>query len=81
MQYDEFKNIFMHVLSCHAPKKQKVVRGNPQPFMGKVSSKAFMHRTRLKNQYNKSPTELNKGIYTKQRNFCVNLLRKEKKKL
>ena len=58
----------------------KVVRGNPQPFMNKVLLKAFMHRTRLKNQYNKSPTELNKGIYTKQRNFCVNLLRKEKKK-
>ena len=48
--------------------------------MDKVLSKAFMHRTGLKNQCNKSPAELNKGIYTKQRNFCVNLLRKEKKK-
>ena len=29
MQYDEFKDIFMHVLSCHAPKKQKEGIHNP----------------------------------------------------
>ena len=30
-------------------------------------------------QYNKYPTEENKSHYNKQRNFCVNLLRKQKK--
>ena len=80
IQYDEFKHIFMKVLDCHAPNKSKTVRGNNAPFMNKVLSKAFMHRSKLKNQYNKAPNEKNKSLYRKQRNFCVNLLRKEKRK-
>ena len=76
IQYDEFKDIFMKVLNYHAPTKQRVVRGNNQPFMNKTLSKAFMHRSKLKNQYNKYPTESNKTKYKKQRNFCVSLLAK-----
>ena len=49
MKYDEFKNIFMQILNVHAPTKQRVVRGNNQPFMNKTLSKAFMHRSKLKN--------------------------------
>ena len=77
LQYDEIKDIFMNVLDWHAPMKKKVVRGNNAPFMNKVLSKAFMHRTKLKNQYN---NEKNKNLYKRQRNYCVNLLRKEKRK-
>ena len=47
--------------------------------MNKVLSKAFMHRSKLKNRYNKNPNEINKRLYKTQRNFCVNLLRKEKR--
>ena len=39
-----------------------------------------MHRSKLKNKFNKNPTEENKSNYKKQRNFCVKLLRQEKKK-
>ena len=39
-----------------------------------------MHRSRLKNNFNKNPTEGNKSLYNKQRNFCVSLLKKEKRK-
>ena len=39
-----------------------------------------MHRSKLKNRYHKSPTEANKSLYKKYRNFCVSLLKKEKKK-
>ena len=80
MQYDEFKDRFMDVLDWHAPMKKKVVRGNNAPFMNKVLSKAFMHRTKLKNQYNNTPNEKNKNLYKRQRNYCVNLLRKEERK-
>ena len=38
-----------------------------------------MVRSKLKNKYNKNRTEENWGSYKKQRNFCVNLLRKTKK--
>ena len=48
--------------------------------MNRILSKAFMHRSKLKNKYHKSPTEKNKNLYKKYRNFCVGLLKKEKKK-
>ena len=47
--------------------------------MNKTLSKAFMERSERKNMYNKYRTEENKSHYNKQRNFCVNLLRKQKK--
>ena len=37
-----------------------------------------MQRTKLRNKYLKDPTEHSKISYTKQRNWCVSLLRKEK---
>ena len=48
--------------------------------MNKTLSQAFMHRSKLKNRYHKNPTEGNKMSYRKHRNFCVSLLKKEKKK-
>ena len=47
--------------------------------MTKALRKPIMVRSKLKNKYNKNRTEENWGIYKKQRNFCVNLLRKTKK--
>ena len=80
MDIDYFKNIFMAVLNTYAPMKKKIVRGNNAPFVNKTLSKEFMHRSKLKNIYHKDPTESNKNRYKKHRNFCVNLLKKEKKK-
>ena len=80
LNVDVFKNIFVSVWNSHAPVKKKVVRGNNAPFMNRALSKAFMHRSKLKNRYHKFPTEANKNSYKKYRNFCVRLLKKEKKK-
>ena len=77
--YDSFKNTFMKTLNKHAPMKEKTIRGNNAPFMNKTLSKAFMHRAKLKNKYNNNPTEQNHLHYKKQRNYCVNLLKKRKK--
>ena len=49
--------------------------------MTKAFSKSIMQRTRFKNKFLKNPTDQNKLIYNKQRNFCVFLLRKEKKRI
>ena len=70
----------MEILNTYAPMKQKVVRGNNAPFMNKTLSKEFMHRSKLKNRYHKNPTEENRIAYNRHRNFCVSLLKKEKKK-
>ena len=80
LSLQHFQNCFLELLDVHAPQKQKVVRGNNAPFMSKTLSKAFMTRARLKNRYYKNSTPENKLAYTKQKNFCTNLLKREKKK-
>ena len=69
----------LRVLDMHAPIKTKRVRGNNAPFMTKALSKEIMHRSKLKNNFNKKPTDENKRLYNKQGNFCVALLKKEKR--
>ena len=76
--YSCFQNIFIALLNKHAPIKKKIMRFNNNPFISKTLRKAIMHRSKLKNIYNKYRTEDNWANYKKQRNFCVNLLRKTK---
>ena len=66
-------------LSIMPQEKKKYIRGNNKPFMTKAMSKSIMERTRLRNTFLKNPTVANKLAYTKQRNFCVSLLRKVKR--
>ena len=75
---DCFYKVCAEVLNRHALQKKKYVRGN-KPIMSKTLSQAIMQRTKLRNKFLKDPTEHNKVSYTKQRNWCVSLLRKEKK--
>ena len=79
INYASFESIFIEQLNKHAPMKEKLVRANNAQFMTKKLSKAIMTRSRLRNRYLKNPCEITKNSYNKQRNFCVNLLRKEKK--
>ena len=47
--------------------------------MTKELRKAIMHRSKLRNRYNKNKTVQNSNEYKKQRNFCVKILRKTKR--
>ena len=78
LKYDELKEIFLKILNKYAPMKEKLVRGNNSPFMNETLAKAFMHRAKLKNKYNKNSTEQNYLCYKIQRNYCVNLLKGRK---
>ena len=64
--YDDFEKLYIGILNPHAPVKKKFVRGNNAPFMNKTLSNAIMHRSKLKNLFNKNPTEENKRIYHKE---------------
>ena len=79
ISYSLFENIFLQVLNAHAPVKKKIQRFNNNPFMTKQLRKAIMHRSRLKNVFNKNRTPKTWDSYKKQRNFCVDLLRRTKK--
>ena len=79
VDYSQFHEIFLKALDAIAPIKNKILRFNHNPFMSKALRKAIMVRSKLKNKYNKNRTGENWDSYKKQRNFCVNLLRKTKK--
>ena len=49
----------MKVLDQHAPIKKKYIRANDGKFMTKELRKAIMHRSKLKNKYNKNRTDDN----------------------
>ena len=79
INYKNFHACFLGLLNELAPIKKRYLRGNSQPFMTKTLRKAIMTRSRLRNKYNYQHTAENWHNYKKQRNFCVNLLKKAKK--
>ena len=79
MNYSTFQNIFLQVLNTHAPVKKNVQRFNNNRYMTKQLHKAIVRRSRLKNISNKTRSAENWDNYKKQRNFCVDLLRKIKR--
>ena len=77
---EKFLQICINTLDQFAPRKKKYVRGNNMPFFNKALSSAHKKRTQLRNRFLKKRSYKNKKLYTEQRNFCVSLLRKTKKK-
>ena len=77
--YEEIKTKIMKQINKSAPMKKKFIRANNSPFMNKKLHQAIMTRSRYKNRYNKNPTTENEMKYKKQRNICVNLLKKAKR--
>ena len=77
-ELSDFLSTCKRILDLHAPRKQKYARGNHMPFMNRALSKEIMTRTRLRNNFLKDRSEENKRKYSKQRNYCVSLLRKSK---
>ena len=59
--------------------KKKYLRTNQGEFMTKELNRAIMTRSRLCNKYLKEKSADSKIAYDKQKNYCVNLLRRTKK--
>ena len=79
INYDTFEEIIIRLLKHHAPLKERFVRANNSPFMNKTLSKDVMTRSRLRNKFIRNPIHGNKVNYTRYRNYCTGLFRKEKK--
>ena len=80
-QLDLFIESVLNTLNKQAPVKKSYIRSNQAPFMNKNLQKAFMTRSRLRNNFLKNKTKENKLAYNKQRNYCVSLVRTEKRKI
>ena len=69
------------VLNKQAPCKKQYIQGNERPFMNKDISKENTMRSKLRSKFSKTRNDTDKFNYSKQRNFCVFLIRKEKNKI
>ena len=72
--------IFIGFLDKLVPQKKNYNRGNNVPFMNKPLARAHTKRSRLWNRFLKNRSEVNRIHYIRQRNCCVSVLRKTKKK-
>ena len=75
--YGEFEAAFLKELNKYVPLKKKFLRHNNNPFM----TKDLRKRSKLRNIFNKNRNHENWCKYKRQRNLCLNLLRKTKKSL
>ena len=78
--FKDLQYTLQRILDKHAPLKKRYVRANKQNFMDKELNQAIMVRSKLRNKYLKSKSEVDKQRYNKQRNYCVKLLRVKKRK-
>lgn len=78
--YDHFETEFLDTLNKLAPVKQKTHRYNDNKFMNRDLRKAIMKRSKLKSKFNKRRNRKNWQNYKKQRNICVKILKKTKKR-
>ena len=66
-------------LEKHAPSKARYTRANQAPYMNKKLSKEIMKRSRLRNKFLNTKSDLDRKAYNKQRNYVVSLYEKRKK--
>ena len=79
-RYALFEKIFLQVLDKHASLRKKLLRANHAPYITKSVRKAIMRRSQLESKFLKHKTPESRQIYTKQRNYCSRLYKKERKK-
>ena len=77
--YSKLRESVNVTLEKNAPSKTRYVRANQAPYMNKKLSKEIMKRSRLRNKFLNTRSELDRKVYNKQRNYVVNLLRNVKK--
>ena len=68
----------LKTLNKQAPMKKHLVRANNSPLTTKRLAKDNMNTSRFRNKFLKNSNDENKAKYNQQRNYCVNLLRREK---
>ena len=79
LESDQFKTALDEAIQRHAPIQKRYVRANQASFMNKKISKKIMKRSRLRNKFLNTKSDIDRKAYNRQRNLCVSLIRSEKK--
>ena len=64
--YSALINTFSLIGENHTPLKKKIVRENHAPFITEDLRKVIYTRSRLKKEYIKNPSEVNRKLYKRQ---------------
>ena len=81
--YESFEQVFLEVLNNYGPLKKRFLGANHAPYVipyMKSLRKAIMRRSELESKHLKIRAIKNKAKYKKQKNFCSNFYKKERKK-
>ena len=79
LEFDRLKTALDEAIQRHAPIKKRYVPANQAPFINKKINKEIMKRSRLRNKFLNTKSDIDRKAYNKQRNLCVSLIRIEKK--
>ena len=60
-----FEEFFLKTLDMHAPIKKRYARANDAPYMNSTLRKAIMYRSKLRNKFLKTRTEISRKEYIK----------------
>ena len=66
-----FKETVNKILEKHAPTKKKHVRANQAQFITKTLSKEIMERSRLRNKFFNTKSDIDSKAYNKKRNYVL----------
>ena len=58
-------------LDKHAPLMKRYIRANQFPFINKKLSKEIMKRSRLRNKFLNTQSDIDRKAYNKQRNYVI----------
>ena len=79
ISFGTFKSNVDDILQRHAPINKRYIRAIQSSFINSKIHKEIMRTTSLRNKFIKFKTDADRIAYNKQRNYCVSLIRKEKK--
>ena len=68
-------------MNKHEPQKQRYLRANHKPFMNAETFNIIMIQSEMRNRFLKHRSDENRRLFQKQRNKCISLLRKAKKRI
>ena len=78
IEFDIFKTAFSEVIQIHAPIKWRYVRENQAPFINKKIKKEIITRSRVRNEFLNTKSDIDRRAYNKKLNLCVSLIRRVK---
>ena len=79
LELERFKAALDEAIQRHTPTNQRYVQANHVPFINKKINKEIMKRSRLRNKFLNTKSDIDRKTYNTQHNLCVSLIRSAKK--